>query len=134
MKDEMSGTLIQEGYFLGIKQYGYWYLNQDGIRIEKSVIAGVKRDSIKFKDIKNIFEGEIITQTTNNSFFKNINKLEIQVKDISTSISFKPYKALDSNLKYLSPTIFKLDKLKLPTLLPLLFKSLIRIFKLYNNR
>jgi hypothetical protein len=23
MKDEMSGTLIQEGYFLGIKQYGY---------------------------------------------------------------------------------------------------------------
>jgi hypothetical protein len=23
MKDEMSGTLIQEGYFLGIKRYGY---------------------------------------------------------------------------------------------------------------
>lgn len=30
MKDELNGKIIQEGYFLGIKQYGFWYLDSDG--------------------------------------------------------------------------------------------------------
>ena len=34
----MNGP-IKEAYFLGIKQYGYWYLNSEGRRIEKSVWA-----------------------------------------------------------------------------------------------
>lgn len=27
MKDELNGILIKEAIFLGIKQYGYWYLD-----------------------------------------------------------------------------------------------------------
>ncbi len=35
MKDELSGITINEAYFLGIKQYGYWYVDSKGERIEK---------------------------------------------------------------------------------------------------
>jgi hypothetical protein len=41
MKDELNGKVIAEGYFLGIKQYGNYYLDDDGKRIEKSVFAGI---------------------------------------------------------------------------------------------
>jgi predicted nuclease of predicted toxin-antitoxin system len=32
MKDELSGGVIKEAYFLGIKQYGYWYLDSGNNR------------------------------------------------------------------------------------------------------
>lgn len=47
-KDELNGCLIQEIYVLGIKQYAYWYNDNNGHRIEKSVWAGVERDSLSF--------------------------------------------------------------------------------------
>lgn len=37
MKDELNGLRIKQAYFLGIKQYGYWYLDKDNVRIQKSV-------------------------------------------------------------------------------------------------
>ena len=50
MKDELKGNLISEAYFLGIKQYGYYYHDKDtNERVEKSVFAGVSRDSLTFK-------------------------------------------------------------------------------------
>ena len=60
MKDELNGCRISEAYFLGIKQYGYWYLDETGQRIEKSVWAGVPRDSISFQDMVNLFNHKII--------------------------------------------------------------------------
>jgi hypothetical protein len=48
MKDELNGLTITRGYFLGIKKYGYIYKDLEGNKIEKSVIAGVKRDSVNF--------------------------------------------------------------------------------------
>ena len=51
MKDELNGLLISEAYFLGIKQYGFWYTDVNGSRIEKSVWAGVTRNSLSFNDI-----------------------------------------------------------------------------------
>jgi len=51
LKDEMNGTLIQEGCFLGIKQYGYWYLDNNNHRIERSVYAGLERNSVKFDNL-----------------------------------------------------------------------------------
>lgn len=41
MKDELNGKFIIEGYFLGIKQYGYKYLDEYNQIIEKSTFAGV---------------------------------------------------------------------------------------------
>ena len=39
MKDEMKGVLIKEIFVLGCKQYGFWYIDVNGSRIEKSVWA-----------------------------------------------------------------------------------------------
>lgn len=36
MKDEMNGVIIKEALFLGVKQYGYWYIDKDRKRVEKS--------------------------------------------------------------------------------------------------
>ena len=44
-KDELNGIEIEEAIFLGIKQYGYKF-EKDGKVIEKSVFAGVPRDSL----------------------------------------------------------------------------------------
>jgi len=46
MKDEMDGILIKEALFLGIKKYGYYYYDNEGSRVEKSTIAGVKINSV----------------------------------------------------------------------------------------
>ena len=54
MKDEMNGIIIQEACFVGPKKYGYWYYDKDGNRIEKSVFAGVPRNSLTFEEIRNI--------------------------------------------------------------------------------
>lgn len=48
MKDELNGLTMSEAYFLGIKQYGYYYIDENGIKHEKSVWAGVERNSISF--------------------------------------------------------------------------------------
>ena len=40
MKDEMKGIVIKEAVFVGPKKYGYWYIDEAGNRIEKSVFAG----------------------------------------------------------------------------------------------
>jgi hypothetical protein len=39
MKDELDGCLINEGYFLGIKRYGYYYHDGKNKIVEKSVFA-----------------------------------------------------------------------------------------------
>ena len=97
MKDELSGLSIKEAYFLGIKQFGYWYKDKQGNRIEKSVFAGVKRDSLTFEEIVKLFKGEIINKISKERRFKSIKKLNIILKDISTQISFKPKKLLLDN-------------------------------------
>jgi DNA polymerase type B, organellar and viral len=45
IKDELKGNVVNEAYFLGIKQYGYCYYDKNDCekRIEKSVFAGVTR-------------------------------------------------------------------------------------------
>ena len=37
MKDEMNGIIINKGLFLGIKKYGYQYLDAEGNLIDTSV-------------------------------------------------------------------------------------------------
>ena len=50
-KDELDGLMIKEAYFLGIKKYGYQYLDKDGNLITKSVFAGIERDSLTWEEI-----------------------------------------------------------------------------------
>ena len=98
MKDELGGLVIKEAYFLGIKQYGFWYYDKEGNRIEKSVWAGVKRNSLSFKDIVSLFNGESITRTISNRFYKSITDLSVIIKDSHVTVEFKPHKELNNNI------------------------------------
>ena len=88
MKDELKGNVIEEGYFLGIKQYGYYYYdkNDNNKKIEKSVFAGVPRDSLKFSEIEVIFNGETIEKNLNVRFYKSFSNLDIVIKPCKISI------------------------------------------------
>jgi hypothetical protein len=68
MKDELDGNIIQEAYFLGIKQYGYKYLNNNQI-IEKSTFAGVPKNSLTFNEIKILFNGNVLIKLIPIRFF-----------------------------------------------------------------
>lgn len=41
VKDELNGYIICEAYFLGIKKYGYFYINSDNKSVNKSTFAGI---------------------------------------------------------------------------------------------
>ena len=106
MKDELGGGVISQAYFLGIKQYGFWYYNSEGQRVEKSVWAGVTRDSLSFKDMISLREGNVISRVLDNRFFKSMVNLSITIKSATVSIEFKPHKKLVGNI-YLPIVIFK---------------------------
>ena len=61
MKDELNGSIIKEILVLGCKQYGYHYILSNNNIIEKSVWAGVTRDSLTFQELKTLFKGRINT-------------------------------------------------------------------------
>nr|YP_010192427.1 hypothetical protein LK379_mgp25 [Amanita sinensis]QZN08164.1 hypothetical protein [Amanita sinensis] len=85
MKDELNGGLIQKAYFLGIKKYGYI----DNNNITHSVFSGVERNSLTFNEIQNIANGLIIIKFSPLRFYKNIQNLNIQIKEsLVTSIIF----------------------------------------------
>ena len=130
MKDELDGCTISKAYFLGIKQYGYQYQDKHGKLIEKSVWAGVKRNSISFEEIESLFKGNIITRTISNRFFKSLVNLNIAIKDTKVTIEFNPSKKLVGN-NYQPLTIHTLAK-------PNLMKKYVNMFskfmsKLSNN-
>lgn len=107
MKDELNGGVIEQAYFLGIKKYGYW-LFKDGNRVERSVIAGVKRNSVSFKEIEALYNGETLVKLIPNVFNKNLSNLNIKISDSKVSVDFHPDKQLVDN-KYIPITIFELD-------------------------
>ena len=96
-KDELNGLLIKEAYFLGIKQYGYWYLDSNGHRLEKSVWAGVTRDTISFEEIVGLFNHKKVIKTNPARFFKSLTNLTVSIKSTNTTIEFRPSKELIDN-------------------------------------
>ena len=82
---------------MGIKQYGYWYLNSKGERIVKTVFAGVTRDSLTFEQIVSMLNGAEITVQNKDRFFKSLNKLTIQIKSTQTIIKQNTNKKLVNN-------------------------------------
>ena len=123
MKDELNGLTIKEGYFLGIKQYGYWYLDHEGNRVEKSVFAGVNRDSLTFNEVKDLFNGGVITKYIPVRFFKSLRGLSIKIKPTKLTICKQSDKLLINN-NYIPKTITNNNNLF----------SKLNIFKTYINR
>jgi hypothetical protein len=101
MKDELSGGWIKRGYFLGIKKYGYTD-NNNNIH---SIFSGVERNSLTWNEIEQISNGLTIVKSSPIRFFKNINNLNINIKNnLEISIIFNPRKKLLNN-KYLAMKI-----------------------------
>ena len=55
VKDEMGGVIIEKAIFLGGKRYGYYYFDSNNRKIERSVYAGVERNSLTFLQIKKLY-------------------------------------------------------------------------------
>jgi hypothetical protein len=98
MKDELNGKIIQEGIFLGLKKYGYWYQDDNGSKVEASVFAGVKRDSLTFSEIIELFQGFKLHKTVDNRFYKSFNNLNISIKPAHISIQKSDNKSLVDNV------------------------------------
>lgn len=82
MKDELSGNIISKAYFLGIKQYGYCYIdNKTNKLISKSVFAGVERDSLPIDSVVELFKGVTLTNKVKTRFYKSFSKLNIVIKN-----------------------------------------------------
>lgn len=93
-KDELGGIPVKEAIFLDIKQYGYRYIKDTQI-IEKSVFAGIPRDNLHYNDI--LMKGDTIELGIKTRFFKSLTNLTISVKEIKTSLTYKPSKELIDN-------------------------------------
>ena len=48
------------------------------------MIAGIERNSITFSEIEELAKGKTLQKTRSNVFYKNINKLSIEIKKILT--------------------------------------------------
>jgi hypothetical protein len=106
MKDELNGNVIDKAYFLGIKQYGYCYTDKKTNQvITKSIFAGVKRDSLTFDEIIQIFQGDSLTCDIKTRFYKSFGKLNITIKnDLQQTIKQTSSKSI-LNGKYISQHI-----------------------------
>ena len=97
MKDELKGLTIREAYFLGIKQYGYWYIDEKGNRIEKSTFAGVPKNALSFTEIIELSKGKTITKTKEDVFYHYLQNLEISIKPRTLNLAVNPQKLLQDN-------------------------------------
>jgi hypothetical protein len=98
MKDEMSGLVIKDGYFLGVKKYGYRYYDKSNKLITKSVFAGVLRDSLTFEEIIKISNGESLVKKIHVRFYKSFQTLSISIDSTHVTISRSLDKVLKDNL------------------------------------
>lgn len=98
MKDEMSGLVLKEGCFLGIKKYGYQYYDRSNKLITKSVFAGVLRDSLTFEEIIKISNGESLVTKIPLRFYKSFQTLSISIYSTRVTISRSLDKVLKDNL------------------------------------
>lgn len=102
-KDELNGAVIEEATFLGIKQYGYWYLEK-GVRIEKSVFAGAPRNSIPYNWFKDMLNGKTFNINGKPKFHKSLLDFSIKIKTSPQTIKQNTHKILIEN-NYTPPHI-----------------------------
>lgn len=105
MKDELDGKVIDEAYFFGIKKYGYRINDKTS-----SVFAGIKRDSLTWNDILDIYNNKTVDSLQVNVFFKSLNSLNIVVKNrkIKVRKDISNIKVKEGN-NYLPPKINNTD-------------------------
>lgn len=131
MKEELNGIIIKEAYFLGVKQYGYYYIDNNKKIKEKSVFAGVPRYSLTFNEIKSIFYGDQINKKISLRFYKSFKDLSINIKsDLEMILTRSNDKKLVNN-EYIPFNINKLNHDNL-TLFNKLKNKILKVLKLFN--
>lgn len=98
---------MTECYVLGIKQYGYHYKYEEGIK-ECSVFAGVPRNSLSFSDFIKLANGATLHRKLPDRFNKSFNDLSIIIKPAEVTIQAKPAKQLIGN-NFIPPHIIDLN-------------------------
>ena len=135
MKDELKGEVIKEAYFLGLKQYGYSYFNREkGKIVEKSVFAGVAKDSLTLMQIKELHQGGQIKKTIPTKFFKSFKNLSIKIKDLKITVTANRDKKLFGGVYY--PLIVEQNEMKYDLLSIFIGKikcQLLKIKKIFSN-
>lgn len=99
MDNELASNIeINRALFLGNKKYFIEYLNLDTGELNcKSVVAGVKKNSLTFDDGLKVFRGDTIICRKSNVFFHNNADLSIEIKDVERTVKFNPDKSLVGN-------------------------------------
>jgi hypothetical protein len=98
-KDELNGINIKNATFLGIKQYGYQF-EQNNHLIDKSVFAGVPRNSLTYNQILDLKEGKTIESQSKLRFYKSFLDLNIKIKEVAVKVKKNNSKILVNN-KYI---------------------------------
>jgi hypothetical protein len=83
MKDELKGLTIKEAYLLGIKKYGYQYLDKDNKLVTKSTFYGIEKDSLSFDEIIKLSKGESLVKEIGVRFYKSFQTLSIRIDRIN---------------------------------------------------
>lgn len=97
MKDELNGLIIKEAYFLGIKKYGFHYLDKDNNLITRSTFAGIQRDSLTFEEIIKLAQGSTLIKEIPLRFYKSLKNLSINIDSTHVSITRSLDKLLINN-------------------------------------
>ena len=80
----------------------------NNVRVERSVIAGVKRNSVSFSEIESLYQGASLVKEIPSVFYKNLNNLNIKINTARVTIDFSPDKKLINN-NYIPQTIYQVD-------------------------
>jgi hypothetical protein len=86
MKEELNGLSIKEGYFLGIKKYGYKYLDKNNNLVTKSTFAGIEKNSLTFDEIIKLSKGEKLVKEIPTRFYKSFQTLSISIDSTHVTI------------------------------------------------
>jgi hypothetical protein len=98
MKVELSGFIIKEGYFVGIKKYGYQFLDKKNNLVTKSTFAGIEKNSLTFDEIIKLSKGEKLIKEIPLRFYKSFQTLSISIDSTHVTISISLDKPLINNL------------------------------------
>jgi hypothetical protein len=98
MKDELNGLTIKQGCFLGIKKYGYQYLDKNNTLVTKSTFAGIEKNSLTYEEIIKLSKGDKLVQEIPLRFYKSFKDLSIRIDSTQVTISRSFDKPLINNL------------------------------------
>ena len=101
MKDELEGGIILEGYVFGIKQYILRIRDKDNNIFDKSVWAGIKRNSLTLEEARLLSinpRNFVLDKDVDSVFLHDNSTLNITIKDLKRTVQFNPQKELEGNL------------------------------------